>query len=79
VGCDVAPDRVITYSDAAPDTSLETFTALCNTAGGHIEIAPHCGGMNTCAGFSYDYATGVYTEHTCAGLNTCGGYSCVIP
>lgn len=77
--CDIAPDRVITYSDAATDVTVESFTALCATRGGHVEVAPHCGGFNTCAGFSYDQTQQTYTEHTCAGLNTCTGYSCVIP
>jgi hypothetical protein len=77
--CDVQADRMITYTDSASDVSFESFTALCTTRGGHVEIAPHCGGFNTCAGFSYDQTRETWTEHTCAGLNTCTGYSCVIP
>jgi hypothetical protein len=45
--------------------------------GGTIEIHPHCGGANSCGGFSFDETIGVYTEHTCQGLNTCTGYTCV--
>jgi hypothetical protein len=77
--CDVQADRTITYTDSASDVSFESFSALCTTRGGHVEIAPHCGGFNTCAGFSYDQTRETWTEHTCAGLNTCTGYSCVIP
>jgi hypothetical protein len=78
-GCDVVPDRVITSTDAAFGLTLEIFTAMCDRAGGFVEIHPHCGGANTCKGFSYDEGVHVFTEHTCAGLNTCNGYSCVIP
>ncbi len=78
-GCDVVPDRVITSTDAAFGFTLETFTAMCDRAGGFVEIHPHCGGANSCRGFSYDEGVHVFTEHTCAGLNTCNGYSCVIP
>ena len=71
--------RLVTYSDAATGITLEAFTAACDAAGGYVEVHPHCGGANSCAGFSYDSDRGTYTEHTCAGLNTCTGYSCVIP
>jgi hypothetical protein len=79
VTCDVVPDRVITSTDAARGLTIETFRAMCDRRGGYIEIHPHCGGANTCRGFSYDEGTGDFTEHTCAGLNTCNGWSCVIP
>ncbi len=78
-GCDVVPTRLVTYTDAATGISLETFTAACDSAGGYVEIHPHCGGANSCAGFSIDTDRGQYSEHTCAGLNTCTGFSCVIP
>lgn len=78
-GCDVVPTRLVTYTDAATGISLETFTAACDSAGGYVEIHPHCGGMNSCAGFSLDTDRATYSEHTCAGLNTCTGFSCVIP
>jgi hypothetical protein len=78
-GCDVVPDRVITATDAAFGITIETFTALCDRAGGYVEIHPHCGGANSCKGFSYDEGVHTWTEHTCAGLNTCNGFSCVIP
>ncbi|MFO0627401.1 MAG: hypothetical protein U0325_17455 [Polyangiales bacterium] len=75
--CDVQADRVIVYSDATPSLPYDVFESLCNRVGGTIEIHPHCGGANSCGGFSYDQTTGVYTEHTCQGLNTCTGYTCV--
>lgn len=73
------PDAGITKSVVDPTMTLEKFTDLCNMAGGTLEIHPHCGGNNTCKGFSYDSGTQVYTEHGCMGLNTCTGYSCVLP
>ena len=72
-------DGVITSSEEDPDMTLEKFTAECTARGGVIEIHPHCGGVNTCKGMSYDETIGVLTEHTCKGLNTCTGYSCVVP
>ena len=77
--CDADRVRVVTSRDAAMPISLEDFTALCDAASGYIEVHPHCGGFNSCAGFSYDQTIGVWSEHTCAGLNTCTGYTCVIP
>ena len=47
--------------------------------GGFVEIHPHCGGANSCGGFSFDETIGVFSEHNCAGLNTCTGYTCVLP
>jgi hypothetical protein len=72
-------DGVITSSKDDPDMTLEKFTAECDARGGVIEMHPHCGGVNTCKGMSYDETIGVLTEHTCKGLNTCAGYSCVVP
>ena len=77
--CDANRVRVITLSDASPGMTLAAFVEMCAPLGGFIEIHPHCGGANSCAGISYDESTGILTEHTCAGLNTCNGYSCVIP
>src|SRR5262245_56676533 len=73
------PDGVITKKTVDPDMTLERFTAECDTRGGHVEIASHCGGVNSCKGMSYDQDTHVLTEHTCRGMNTCAGYSCIIP
>lgn len=77
--CDANRERMITLRDASPGMTLAAFVELCAPFGGYIEIHPHCGGVNSCAGFSYDESTGIFTEHTCAGLNTCNGFTCVIP
>ncbi len=79
-GCDVAADRVVASRDAGiGGMSLTVFVARCNAAGGFVEIHPHCGGANSCAGFSYDQTTDTFSEHNCATLNTCTGYTCVLP
>lgn len=75
--CDVQPDRVVTYSDASTGMTFEQFRAMCDRVGGFIETHPHCGGANSCAGFSWDQTINTYTEHSCQGLNTCTGYTCV--
>lgn len=62
-----------------PSMTLEKFTETCNENEGTVETHAHCGGVNTCKGFSYDDVTHELTAHTCKGLNTCSGYSCVIP
>ena len=54
----------ITHSEEDPDMTLEKFTALCDKRGGTVEQHPHCGGVNSCKGMSYDETTQVYTEHT---------------
>ena len=77
--CDVQADRQIVHLDAATGMTLESFTVMCNGLGGFIEIHPHCGGMNSCSGFSFDTNDGTFTQHNCASLNTCTGYSCVVP
>ena len=77
--CDVQADRQIVRLDAATGLTLDAFTVMCNGLGGFVEIHPHCGGMNSCSGFSYDTNDGTFTQHNCASLNTCTGYSCVIP
>jgi hypothetical protein len=69
----------ITSSRTVPNLSLEDFTMDCDDRGGVVELHAHCGGVNTCRGFSYDDSIQVLTEHTCRGLNTCSGFSCVIP
>jgi len=69
----------VTASRLEPGMTLEKFTAECDAQGGAIELHAHCGGMNTCAGFSYDTGTQLLIEHTCRQLNTCSGYSCVVP
>jgi hypothetical protein len=80
--CPHAPDggrRTITAVRSEPEMTLERFTDECDAANGKVELHAHCGGVNTCAGFSYDDATHALTEHTCCALNTCSGYSCVVP
>ncbi len=74
-----ADEPAITSSRVVPGLTLEAFTAQCDERHGTVEIIPHCGGVNTCRGMSYDTETEVLTEHTCKGLNTCGGFSCVVP
>lgn len=69
----------ITLSRVDPEVTQEAFEKACMMVDGKIEVHPHCGGVNSCKGFSYDTDTSVYTEHTCRGLNTCTGYSCVVP
>lgn len=59
--------------------TLEKFKALCDAKNGTLETHPHCGGANSCAGFSYDQTIQVYSEHECKGLNTCTGWTCVLP
>lgn len=69
----------ITAVRSEPEMTLERFTDECDAENGKVELHAHCGGLNTCAGFSYDDATHALTEHTCCALNTCSGYSCVVP
>jgi hypothetical protein len=69
----------ITSSVVDPDMTQEAFAAACDEEDGTLELHAHCGGENSCKGFSYDTDTDVLTEHTCKGLNTCAGYSCVVP
>ncbi len=79
-GATCAPDGgVVTSAKVVSDMTLAKFTTECDGRGGSVEIHPHCGGANTCAGMSYDEGNHMLTEHTCRGLNTCAGYSCVIP
>lgn len=74
-GTPAAPE--VTSTEIVPDLGLAAFTADCDAAGGVVEEHSHCGGMNSCAGFSYDTATDELIHHTCAALNTCAGFSCV--
>lgn len=76
--CINTPDvRAITLSRVVAMTEDE-FKAQCSSRGGTFEIMPHCGGLNSCMGMSYDTGTQTLTEHSCKGLNSCAGYSCVI-
>lgn len=69
----------VTKSVVDATMTLEIFTKMCDARGGKLELHSHCGGNNTCKGFSYDTGTKTLTEHSCKGWNTCAGYSCVIP
>lgn len=74
------PDAAtVTSTVIERDMTQEKFTALCDERGGAVEVHPHCGGANTCKGFSWDDSNFELTEHTCKGLNTCAGFSCVVP
>jgi hypothetical protein len=79
IGCvgGVSPDPQVTTSSVVSLTA-EEFAMLCDAKNGVVEIHPHCGGVNSCRGFSYDSGTEVFTEHTCRATNTCGGFSCVV-
>jgi hypothetical protein len=70
---------MITSSVVDPSLTEGWFRQECDERDGKVETHPHCGGVNTCKGMSYDVTTHVLTEHTCRGLNTCAGYSCVVP
>jgi hypothetical protein len=78
-GCDSGPEGKVTSSTVVTGMTLERFTADCDERDGTVELHAHCGGVNTCQGFSYDDTTQVLSEHTCRALNTCSGYSCVVP
>jgi hypothetical protein len=81
-GCDSdsSPEEIgVTLERHDPDMTLTRFTDACEEVSGTIETHPHCGGMNSCRGFSYDQTTQVYSEHTCQGYNTCTGWTCVLP
>lgn len=68
----------ITSSIVDSSITYEKFKVMCDDKNGKMEVHPHCGGANSCKGFSYDLATHVLTEHSCKGLNTCTGYSCIL-
>jgi hypothetical protein len=84
-GCGDDPDDKggqegkVTLSREDASWTKEKFEMACEEAQGTLEVHPHCGGANSCKGFSYDTDVGVYSEHTCMGLNTCTGWSCVVP
>lgn len=78
VGGSAEPTGILSTKVIA-DLTLGQFSEQCQEAGGVVETHSHCGGANTCKGFSYDSDTDVYSEHTCRGYNTCTGFSCVIP
>ncbi len=79
VYCSNAPVDVRTVTSQMTIAMTQAqFQGLCASNGGTFEIMPHCGGFNTCMGFSYDIGTQVLSQHTCQGLNTCAGYSCVV-
>jgi hypothetical protein len=69
----------ITSSQAVASLTVEAFTEQCDARGGTVEVIPHCGGLNTCKGFSYDRTTALLSEHSCKGAVTCGGWNCLIP
>jgi len=69
----------ITSSQIIADLSAADFQGRCDERGGTVEVIPHCGGINTCKGFSYDQTTSELSEHTCAGAATCAGWNCLIP
>jgi hypothetical protein len=73
------PQGKILSSVVEPHMTFDTFKSECMQQQGKLEMHSHCGGMNSCNGFSYDTTTQVFTEHTCKALNTCSGYSCVVP
>lgn len=75
-GVDAKPS--IVASEGVADLSEAEFRADCDRRGGHVEVHPHCGGVNGCRGISYDSDVDVVTEHSCKGANTCTGFSCVL-
>jgi hypothetical protein len=70
---------MITSSTPVEDMTQADFQTQCAEQGGTFEIIPHCGGLNDCKGFSYDYTTGLLSEHTCKGAATCTGFNCILP
>jgi hypothetical protein len=75
------PDGSVPYVTSTTNVATmtqEQFTALCDARHGTVEIPPHCGGFNTCMGFSWWADTGDLTEHTCRGMSSCVGFSCVV-
>ena len=71
------PQGKVTSTTVEPEMTLDMFKAECTDQHGKIEMHAHCGGMNSCKGFSYDTSSHVFSEHTCKALNTCSGFSCV--
>jgi hypothetical protein len=73
------PEGKVISTMVEPEMTLDMFTAECTDQHGKLEMHSHCGGMNSCKGFSYDTSSHVFSEHTCKALNTCSGFSCVTP
>jgi hypothetical protein len=69
----------ITSSQSVASLTVAEFTEQCDARGGTVEVIPHCGGINTCKGFSYDKTTGLLSEHSCRGAATCSGWNCLVP
>src|SRR5436190_2106073 len=44
---------VVTCTTIVTGMTKEKFTADCDARHGVVEIPPHCGGFNTCMGFSW--------------------------
>lgn len=65
-------------SSQAMELDAAGFESMCDERSGRVEVIPHCGGLNTCKGFSFDLTTGLLSEHTCRGAATCTGWNCVI-
>ena len=68
----------ITSSKAVANLSADEFKAQCDDRSGVVEVIPHCRGLNTCKGFSYDVTTGLLSEHTCRGAASCTGWNCLL-
>lgn len=68
----------ITSSKAVANLSADEFKAQCDARSGVVEVIPHCRGLNTCKGFSYDVTTGLLSEHTCRGAASCTGWNCLL-
>jgi len=75
--CGPASSPKVTSTQVVASLSLEEFDSRCAKREGVTQIHPHCGGANSCKGFSYDSDTDQLVEHTCKGYNTCAGMSCV--
>lgn len=71
-------DPELTSSETIVDMTEAQFRERCDHRGGVVEVIPHCGGLNTCKGFSYDMTTDLLSEHTCKGAATCAGWNCKI-
>ena len=69
----------ITSSQSVAGLTVAAFTEQCDARGGTVEVIPHCGGLNSCKGFSYDKTTELLSEHSCKGGATCGGWNCLVP
>jgi len=68
----------ITSSQSIAGLTVTGFTEQCDARGGTVEVIAHCGGLNSCRGFSYDKTTELLSEHSCKGAATCGGWNCLL-